>query len=247
MDMELYKTILKEVRGVFKEDELNIITFSVYNEPTLDPHLLDRIRLLTDMGYTHQFVANCSEASKEMVDTIINEKLNVTEFRINLATVNPSECQKIMGITPTYLDFVLARIAYICEKSGDIPVRIMVNGNGTEDHKEMAMEVYETFKHYDIQLSMSGLVNRAGMLDHIVEGKIKQPFGIGLRCRMNYFDNLYVGIKGNLYVCCNDYYQEYSYGTIGEKPLIELLESDERRKMIRSFTAKRCKQCSMAM
>jgi len=248
MDMDLFEHILEEVRTVYTKEELNIVTFSVYNEPTLDPHFLDRLRMMTEMGFIHQFVSNGSHITKEMVNAIIEEELNVDCFRLNVPTINPKECQKIVGINAEYLDKILKRLDYTCDEvsKADIPISIMVNGNGTMDHKNTFYEVVDRFNKYKVDFSMTAISNRAGMLDHIIEGKIDHLYG-HLNCRMNYFDNLYIGVDGNLYVCCNDYYQEYSFGNLQRESLKDLLESKERDGMIKKYITDWCKHCSLAV
>lgn len=247
MSMDLFEHILKEVRTVYTEEELNIVTFSVYNEPTLDPYLIDRLRVITDMGFTHQFVSNGSFIYKEILDTIVEEKLNVDCFRLNVPTVNLKECQKIMGINEVSLRGILKNLDYVCEEANkaDIPVTIMVNGNGTMDHKNTFYEVVDRFNKYKVNFSMTAISNRAGMLDHIIEGKIDHLYG-DLRCMMNYFDNLYFGVGGNIYVCCNDYYQEYNFGNVKDSELEDLLKSEERDNATKQYIIDWCRHCSLA-
>lgn len=248
MPMDLFEHILKEVRKVYTKEELNIITFSAYNEPTLDQCFLDRLRIMTETGFIHQFVSNGSNITRQMVDTIIREELNVDCFRLNIPTIDPKECQKIIGINSEYLAKILKRLDYLCEEANkaNIPISMMVNGNGTMDHKNTFYEIVDRFNKYKVDFSMTAISNRAGMLDHIIEGKIDHLYG-NLRCVMNYFNNLYFGVEGNIYVCCNDYYQEYNFGNIKDNSLEELLKSEERGKMIKKYATDWCRHCSLAV
>lgn len=249
MGMKLFELILNRVREAYPKEEANYITFSVYNEPTLDPYLIDRIRLMTEMGFNHSFVSNGSNITSEFVKFVIEEKPNILDFRINIPTINSGEAQKVMGITATYYNKVLDEIKYLLRevnKHTDIPVIIMVNGKGTLDHQNTFKEVVDYFKQFKVDLSMSGLSNRAGLLDHVVEEKIDHGRNDYLRCMMNYFNNLYFGIEGNLYLCCNDYYQEYSYGNVKDMPIKDMLKSDKRKEIIAKFMADYCRYCNLA-
>ena len=246
MDMGLFEVILRSIRNAYSPEELNVTSFSVYNEPTLDPYFLKRIQMMTRMDFQHMCAINGSNLTKDLVDALATE--NITEFRINLPTTNRDDARKVMGISPKFHDKVLDRLDYLFEvmSQAEIPCKLMVNGNGTLDHQQTFKEAIDRFKHRKLEMSMTAIVNRAGMLDHVVEGKIDrgdiQPRLVG--CGMNYFENLYFGIKGNLYVCCHDYYQKYTYGNINERPLAGLLRSDERKETIDRFKKEWCRHCS---
>ena len=211
MDMELFEHILKEVRKTYTKEEMNITSFSVYNEPTLDPLFIDRLRMMTDMGFDHLCAVNGSNMAKEMVDTIVKERFSISELRINLPTVDSAESQKIMGIPSSYHKKILSRLDYVFEKMNEIgvPVKLMVNGNGTEDHKREAYAAYDRFKHHQLEVGMSAIMNRAGMLDHVIQGKIYHGPHDEFICGMRYFEHVYFGIKGNIF------YYDYFAFTIG--------------------------------
>ena len=104
----------------------------------------------------------------------------------------------------------------------------------------------------NINFSMTGLIDRAGTLEgaecetqKIDRGPIDwgdQP----LRCSADYFNNLYFGVKGNVFYCCHDYHQEYSCGNINETPLRELLKSDNYYKQKERFMHDFCRKCEQA-
>lgn len=246
MDMDLFEYILKQIRKVYTREELNVTAFSVYNEPTLDPLFVDRLRMMTNMGFTHLCVANGSNFTKKLVDIIAEEKFNIMQFCINLPTVNKKEAGKVMGISSNYFDKVLGRLDYFFKRMHAIgvTVRILMNGNGSADHENTYLDVCKRFAYHNFEFSMSKLVNRAGMLDHIIEGKIDRGPDKDLTCSKQYFKHLYFGIRGNIYLCCHDYNQTYSYGNIMKRPLKELIESDERKTAIKEYKKYFCRYCS---
>jgi radical SAM protein with 4Fe4S-binding SPASM domain len=246
MDINLFEYILKEIRKTYTKEELNVTAFSVYNEPTLDPLFMDRLRMMTDMGFTHLCVTNGSNFTKKLVDTIAENKFNILQFFINLPTVSGEEARKIMGISSNYLEKVLERLDYLLKKINTtaIPVKITVNGNGSLDHKNTFLEVCKRFAYYGTEVTMLRVINRAGMLENIIQSKIDRGPHKDLTCRKQYFEHLYFGVKGNIYLCCHDYYQTYSYGNITEKPLRKLIDSDERKNTIKEFKRNFCRYCS---
>ena len=99
---------------------------------------------------------------------------------------------------------------------------------------------------------MTGLIDRAGTLEGAECETQKLPTGAidwgdqPLRCNAGYFDNLYFGIKGNVFYCCHDYHQDYSCGNINETPLRELLNSDNYYKQKERFMHDFCRKCEQA-
>ena len=67
-----------------------------------------------------------------------------------------------------------------------------------------------------------------------------------LRCDAGYFENLYFGVKGNVFYCCHDYHQDYSCGNINDTPLAELLESDSYYQQKQNFMQNFCRKCEQA-
>lgn len=249
MDMDLFEHILKEVRKTYPVEEVNITSFSVYNEPTLDPLFLDRLSLMTEMEFDHLCAINGSNITKKLADSMVDSGFRYHSIVINLPTVDPTESRKIMGIPSAYHKKVLERLDYFFARLNDveIPVRVNVNGNGTIDHKNTFHSIYTRFQHRKLEFSMVALHNRAGMLDHIIEGKIdKSPYDI-FDCGMGYFKHLYVGIKGNVYLCCHDYYQKYSFGNLTEESLSNILESEKKKDMRIKFMSDFCKHCSYSI
>ena len=47
MTMGLFETILKDISAAFPKSRLKTVTFAAYNEPTLDPFFMDRLRMLS--------------------------------------------------------------------------------------------------------------------------------------------------------------------------------------------------------
>lgn len=247
MEMDLFEYILSEIRATYMKEEFNVTAFSAYNEPTLDPFLLDRIRVMTKMGFAHLCVVNGSFLNKELVDSIVEEKLNVSEFVINLPTVDKEEAVEIIGISPRFLEKVLVRIDYLFERVRviGIPVKILVNGTGSIDHEKRYRDVCSRFACHEYkEIRMSMLVNRAGLLESIIGGKTDRGVGKELRCNMQRFDHLYFGVKGNVYLCCHDYRQVYSFGNIIETPLKKLIEGEKRKGAMEEFKKKFCRYCS---
>ena len=256
MDLEFFKHILREVRSVYTPRELNVISFSVYNEPTLDPTFKEKLQIMTDMGFSYWFLSNGSGMTKELVDFLIEYPQNIYDVRLNIPTMDEDDWKAITGTTVKMMYKQYYELCYFFERTDrlNFPITVMVNGDGSDSHKKTFLSVYEKFKRFNnIQLSMTGLVDRAEMLKGVKTDKQSMPHssvdykGKKLACGMNYFENLYFGIDGNVYFCCHDYFQKYSFGSVKDKPLKELIESDERATQMARFNDDFCAKCSQAI
>jgi len=146
------------------------------------------------------------------------------------------------------LHYLFERAAYL-----NFPITVIVNGDGGEDHKQEFMKVYQKFQHTkNINFSMTGLIDRAGTLEGAECETQKIPTGAidwgdqPLRCNAGYFENLYFGVKGNVFYCCHDYHQDYSCGNINDTPLAELLKSDSYYQQKQKFMHDFCRKCEQA-
>jgi|TARA_R110000824_G_scaffold15267_1_gene64367 radical SAM protein with 4Fe4S-binding SPASM domain len=256
MDLDFFRHILREIRSVYTPRELNVISFSVYNEPTLDPTFKEKLQIMTDMGFNYWFLSNGSGMTKELVDFLIEYPQNIYDVRLNIPTMDEDDWKAITGTTVKMMYKQYYELCYFFERTDrlNFPITVMVNGDGSDSHKKTFLSVYEKFKRFNnLHVSMTGLVDRAEMLKGVKTDKQSMPHssvdykGKTLTCGMNYFNNLYFGIEGNVYFCCHDYFQKYSFGSVKDKPLKELIQSDERATQMARFNDDFCSKCSQAI
>ena len=255
MDLELFATILREIRTVYTPWELNDISFATYNEPNLDDTFTHKLQLMTHMGYQYEHISNGSMITTELTDFLIKHPQNIKNFRLNIPTLDEKKWKDITGASLAVMYRMFYQLHYLFERASQLNfgISVIVNGDGSEDHKQEFMKVYQKFAHFKgIKLSMTGLIDRAGTLEGAECETQKLPTGAidwgdqPLRCNADYFDNLYFGIKGNVFYCCHDYHQDYSCGNINETPLRELLKSDNYYKQKQRFMHDFCRKCEQA-
>ncbi len=248
MTMELFEAILKDISIVLPKSRLNTISFAAYNEPTLDPFFKDRLRMLSQQGFFYWFITNGSRMTADLVDFIIRERPSITCFHINLPSIDPGEYQKITTAPAQNIGQIRENLARLFENRGRIgsPMAIIVHGKGDGDHKMNFSRMKEYWIKYPVEVVFQGVMNRAGMLSPIAGPPVDHNTD-KVWCTARYFENLYIGVNGNLYLCCHDYYQKYSFGNIQDDSLKNLLTVKKRRDMIRKFTHDFCRHCSFAV
>ena len=255
MELELFSHILREIRTVYAPWELNDVSFATYNEPNLDDTFTEKLQILTGMGFMYEHISNGSMITTELTDFLIQYPQNIKQFRLNIPTLDEKKWKDITGASLAVMYRMFYQLQYLFERASQLnfPIKVIVNGDGNDDHKQEFQKVYQKFQHTkNIEFSMTALIDRAGTLEgaECETQKIDiasvdwgdQP----LRCSANYFDNLYFGVKGNVFYCCHDYHQEYSCGNINETPLRELLKSDNYYKQKERFMHDFCRKCEQA-
>ena len=256
MDIELFRKILLEIRSVYTPWELNDISFATYNEPNLDHTFKEKLQLMTDMGFQYEHISNGSMITTELTDWLIENPQNIKQFRLNIPTMDEKRWKDMTGSSTAVLYRMYYQLMYLFENAPrlNFPITVIVNGDGSEDHKQEFMKVYQKFQRCPpgINFSMTGLIDRAGTLEgahcetqELNRGPIDwkdQP----TRCNAGYFDNLYFGVKGNVFYCCHDFHQDYSCGNINDTPLKELLSSEAYQTQKERFQKDFCRKCEQA-
>lgn len=256
MDLELFKRILTEIRSVYTIQEFNDISFATYNEPNLDDTFKEKLQIMTDLGFRYEHISNGSMITTELTDWLIENPQNIKQFRLNIPTMDETKWKDITGSSVSVMYRMYYQLMYLFENSSrlNFPITVIVNGDGSEAHKQEFLKVYDKFKRCPpgINFSMTGLIDRAGTLDgaecetqKINHGEIDwgdQPLG----CSAGYFENLYFGVNGNVFYCCHDFHQEHSCGNIKEQSLREILNSEEYQTQKAKFQQAFCRKCEQA-
>lgn len=247
MGLPLFEHILEEIARTYPKDELSIISFASYNEPTLDPHLKQRLRLLSDLGFAYWFISNGSGVSRELVDYIVREKIAIAGFHFNLPAIDPEAYHAAVAAPAENVFVIRDNLTYLLENRDRIgaDIGIAVHGDLSEAHEHNYRQVKAFFEPYGVEAGYQGVMNRAGMLADVVNQWVDHQTEM-LECAVEYFDNLYIGVEGNVYLCCHDYYQKYSYGSLQETPLEELVHSEQHESAIQGFKGEFCRHCPFA-
>jgi radical SAM protein with 4Fe4S-binding SPASM domain len=246
MAMGLFRDVVTEISRLYASKH-PLITFAAYGEPTLDPHLEERLHFLKQNGLTFWFISNGTGLSKAVVDFIIRERIPIMNFHLNVPAMDPSLYEELTGAPQTYALRIKENLFYLFEKADELQASMTINvlGDLGAKHRRAFEEIQECFKAYPVSISFQEVMNRAGMLEDVVRRKIDHGTDL-LICKAGYLQNLYVGAEGNLYLCCHDYYQESTFGSLKDTPLRELLLSPLRKQRIRELRKKFCIRCPYA-
>jgi radical SAM protein with 4Fe4S-binding SPASM domain len=248
MGMELFAAILNDISAAFPKARLKTISFAAYNEPTLDPFFKDRLRMLGRHGFDYWFITNGSRMTADLADFIARERPSISCYHINLPAIDLDEYHQATAAPADDINSIRKNLARFFKTQGNTypAISIIVHGNGDAIHINNFKRMKEFWRDYQVKVVFQGVMNRAGMLKDITGPPVDHGTDM-VWCSARYFENLYIGVKGNLYLCCHDYYQKYSFGNMADEQLEILFASKKRRDMLRKFTHDFCRHCSFAV
>jgi radical SAM protein with 4Fe4S-binding SPASM domain len=248
MGLSLFEHILNEIGINYAKEKLNVISFAAYNEPTLDPHFKKRIRMLTEFGFQYWFISNGSYLTADLVEFIIHERIAIYGFLFNVPAIDPDDFHNAVQAPAEKILAIRKNLIYLLEQSDKISadITIIVHGDQGHVHHHNYQRMQAFFQPYRVRVVSGSVMNRAGMLAEVVNQKIDHQTD-RLACSADYFNNIYVGVNGNVYLCCHDYFQKFSYGDIRKASLEEIRESKNDYIETSSFKNQFCRRCPFAI
>lgn len=240
MNIDTFEDIVRKA-SVYKT--IRFATFHFYNEPMLDPLFNDRIKILKKYNMKLTLSTNASALTKKKVDLLKNSNV-VHVIWINLPSV---EEDKFCNLTQSksYKQCV-RNIEYLATTG--LPTRITVNGVGKEI-KADTQGVINKFSELGIDVFHASTCDRAGALKDT-----KYDQGVFVPGRLSGcswpLNHPYFAVNGDIFMCCNDYYQSERFGNIKDGSIHDLMTSERavelRRKIFGVSNAPKnflCRYC----
>lgn len=224
MPMEIYREI---VRKIIRCKTIKVLTLNFYNEPTIDIHLEERIAFLKNSGLKLIIHTNGSGLTKERL-TMLKESKLLELIKFNLPAVD----EKIFVSMTGYHGY--KKIIRNIQNALDLGINVSFVVNGMEKESvRNAQEIQHFFKIDPNQIEKEKTTWRAGAVQgwkgsHInISGKL-------MGCS-NVINFLTIGIDGECYICCMDYFKKYSIGNVLKIEINEMMQSNNAiniRKMV---------------
>ena len=114
--------------------------------------------------------------------------------------------------------------------------------NEMQNQVNIAKKLFPSIKIYE----QWNLIDRAGLLKDVMLNNIPEGEVIGCSVKRD-SEWLHISPKGDVFLCCNDYYMEYSYGNLKDKTIKEIWFSKERDLVNKRAFNSICKECSSAI
>lgn len=214
MTMDLFEEIVAKLAEL---STIEYVTFQFFNEPTLDRYFTDRVAVLARHGLPLALYTNGSGLTPDRIGML--ERSGVLRHLIvNLPSVNPAEFCDLTG-SRTY--GTTTRHVEAAARTG-LRVTIVVNGRGDRLTRNL-QGVAARYEPLGVEVTPTLTCDRAGEIgaeyaqDVHVTGRLT---GCGWPVSHANFS-----VTGDLFLCCNDYYQRERFGNIRDGSIHDLLTS----------------------
>jgi len=240
MSMDIFSEIIKKA-SIHKD--IRFVTFHFFNEPTLDPYFEKRLEVLKKYNMKLALFTNVSALIPKKIDALVNSEVVYT-ISINFPSLDKDEFIALTQ-SKTY-DQCIKNIEYL-SRSG-LPVKIAVNGKGGKSY-EKVKKMKEKYTPLGIEVYHTNTCDRVGILNDTPYGQKVYVDSRLSGCSWP-LNHPYFAVNGDLFLCCNDYYQTERFGNIKDGSLHEIMTSDMaidiRRKVFGIVDAPKdfvCRKC----
>jgi len=212
MPMSLFEEIIEKISPY---DTIRYVTFHFYNEPTLDRFFNERIAVLQEHGLLLRLFTNATHLTENKIETLKRAGV-LYALVVNLPALKEED---FLGLTQSKTHARTLRNIDAAIES-ELPVEIVVNGLG-EDLSRRVSELRKRYEVRGVPVNSTLLSDRAGT----VAGRYNQAIRIEgpLRGCAWPVNHAHFSVKGDMFICCNDYYQREIYGNIRSGSVHEIM------------------------
>lgn len=214
MPMPLFEEIIEKISPY---DTIRYVTFHFYNEPTLDPFFDERVAVLQEHRMMLRLFTNASHLTENKIETLKRSGV-LYQLLVNLPALEEKDF-RVLTQSNSHARALHNLDAAI--ESG-LPVEIAVNG-ADEELSHRVRELREWFEVRGVQVKPTFLSDRAGTLT----GRYNQAIRITgpLRGCAWPVNHAHFSVTGDMFICCNDYYQRETFGNIRSGSVHDIMTS----------------------
>jgi len=227
MDHKLFSKII----GICKKESIKSIMFSGLGEPLCDKEFIRKASLVVKEGLIlNSLTSNGMLLSKEIGKTLID--LNLNRLNLSIDSLIPDEYERIRKglsfkrVVSNIIDFLEMNI-----KAGG-KVHVTINAISEIGYNEKETDYLEMFQKYlgsNFRITFYPTHNWTGFLSQYGSSKHRNPhLIINTVCRRVFEPEVQIRVDGSLALCCMDYDNKYSLGTIDQS----ILEKWNSKKII---------------
>jgi|TARA_R100001460_G_scaffold99860_1_gene143257 radical SAM protein with 4Fe4S-binding SPASM domain len=264
MDINLLDKIISEIvnlKGDLINPNLHFIYGSHFNEVLLYRHFESMLEILNKNKLTIGILTNGVPLTPQKIDLINKHQPAVSMIAINAPVYEKRLFEKRTGMKEVMFDKLIRNIDYALNNLYN-PDLLLLHINGINEHSNIiklknfpdleknemqnqvniAKKLFPSIKIYE----QWNLIDRAGLLKDVMLNNIPEGEVIGCSVKRD-SEWLHISPKGDVFLCCNDYYMEYSYGNLKDKTIKEIWFSKERDLVNKRAFNSICKECSSAI
>lgn len=264
MDINLFDKIISEIvnlKGDLINPNLHFIYGSHFNEVLLYRHFQSMLEILNKNKLTIGILTNGVPLTPQKIDLINKHQPAVSMIAINAPVYEKRLFEKRTGMKEVMFDKLINNIHYASSNLYN-PNLLLLHINGINENSNItklknfpdleenemqkqvaiAKQLFPSIKIYE----QWNLIDRAGLLKDVMLNNIPKGEVIGCSVKRD-TEWLHISPKGDVFLCCNDYYMEYNYGNLKDKTIKEIWLSKERDLVNKKAFNSICKDCSSAI
>ena len=264
MPIEVFESAIKqitELKGDIIAEGLHFIYGSHFNEVLLYRYFEQMLQVLTKYNLSICLLTNGVPLTMQKVELINKYPNAVSMIAINAPVFQKNLFEKRTGMKEHLFDTLLKNIQYAYNNlyNKDI-LLIQVNGineqsNITKGKNFPDLTKNELQKQVSLARSLFpgikvtqqwNLIDRAGLLKDVMYNNLPSGEVIGCSSRRD-TDWLHISPKGDVFLCCNDYDMEYTYGNINQQSIKDIWLGSKRKEVNNKAFNEICTTCSSAI
>lgn len=212
MAMGLFEEIIAKLADV---DTIEYVTFHFFNEPTLDKHFVDRLAVLARFGVKLALYTNASALTGDKIQALRRYGV-LRHLIVNMPSADPGEFATLTG-SRSYRH-TTANLQQAIEAG--FRIQLVVNGAGERLSRNL-QALRTRYGPQSVEVVASLTCDRAG------DGPAEFAQGVHVAGRLTGcgwpVHHANISVTGDLFVCCNDYYQREVFGNIRDGSIHELM------------------------
>jgi molybdenum cofactor biosynthesis enzyme MoaA len=224
MSPETYALVLE--RAV--EGGIDMLELNHFSEPSLDPRLVERVRLAAERGLGIGIYTNLSRLDGPKLRELARLG-NVRAFVVNLPSADRDEFERATG--STRLDDVLRNLRAAADAG--LPVRVAMN-LPRATHKERIAARDRLHDAVGVWTTVIRTHSRAGHLDNPTYAAVHDHEARLNGC-VRMLAQLPIALDGRAFLCCQDYRQQNVLGDLRTQSIAEICAGEPAVRLRRAI------------
>ncbi|MCK9544197.1 MAG: radical SAM protein [Novosphingobium sp.] len=259
MPILLIKKIIKDIESEeFKGEGHKILhcTIGENGEPTLNPNLIEILRLLRKVSPSIHLFTNFSNLTKDKSETIIKEHL-VDAISTNVDGLNAESYKQAKGLDFENFKRNVLDFAELRKSLNDKSIVLFLHIISTENYNKAVLKFFNTMPNKQILPLFAG---EAESIKKYWQTIIEPSDAIGVEDNLMWAErktspkkqgdfsctninriktNVFINPAGDWYICCFDAGNEIVLGNIKKQTISEIYKSKKRQDIIKLLEEKK--------
>lgn len=227
MDLPLFNLAMDRIGEMGRK--MKRVSFNHYNEPLLDPLLVDRIKIAIQYDFFNHILINTNLGylPEELPEKLVFAR-NLLEFNVNLPTTNKERYLKLHGAGQ--YENVEQNLLLLANWGFKMRINVQANPFTTEEDYNSVLSKFGNIFPIERVFSNSrvSLIKEIKSWDENGPGREKL-MGCLIDRPINY---IHIGVHGEIFFCCQDFFKRYQLGFIQDGPLEEILTSGNAKEYL---------------